>query len=286
MVVATPLTDLPVMGEADIKFTRYADMYGSLMVDSIDGDSIPIALLHHETRLRETGFAPRVFIYRMALKDRSCGPATSKKRDATAAPKDGEKPKQPPKLYEYVDIFALHAGLKDVIFQSVGRIILPRLVGHEITMLVSLMALTGTDFSRNLPLLTGRSVYGFLPHIWVTLGMVFDPDTGLLRVDEVADRLVALLYSLKFSKHSGADRRGYTTVISRIKASKLKPITLDYLPSLQRVQSTVCNVNWVMLYWRCISPIPDPMDPSFGYGWRGKNRLPCFLDEASREVDT
>lgn len=42
------LDGLPPLGEADVKFTRYADLYQRLMVDSIDGDSVPIALLHHE----------------------------------------------------------------------------------------------------------------------------------------------------------------------------------------------------------------------------------------------
>lgn len=42
------LDGLPPLGEADVKFTRYADLYQRLMVDSIDGDSVPIALMHHE----------------------------------------------------------------------------------------------------------------------------------------------------------------------------------------------------------------------------------------------
>lgn len=39
---------LAPLGEADVKFVRYADLFQRLMVDSIDGDSIPIALVHHE----------------------------------------------------------------------------------------------------------------------------------------------------------------------------------------------------------------------------------------------
>lgn len=45
--------DLPAMGEADVKFVRYADMFGKLLVDSIDGDSVPIALVHHERLLNQ-----------------------------------------------------------------------------------------------------------------------------------------------------------------------------------------------------------------------------------------
>jgi hypothetical protein len=48
VVVRRELDGLPPLGEADVKFTRYADLYQRLMVDSIDGDSVPIALMHHE----------------------------------------------------------------------------------------------------------------------------------------------------------------------------------------------------------------------------------------------
>lgn len=63
----TILEGMPAMGEADLKFTRHADRFGSLLVDSIDGDSIPIALIHHETELRRERPPPRVAVYRMEL---------------------------------------------------------------------------------------------------------------------------------------------------------------------------------------------------------------------------
>ena len=46
--IVTEELDVTPMGEADVKFTRYADMFGKLLVDSIDGDSVPIALVHQE----------------------------------------------------------------------------------------------------------------------------------------------------------------------------------------------------------------------------------------------
>ena len=43
-----PPPDLAPLGEADIKFTRYGEICRDLLVDSVDGDSIPIALIHQE----------------------------------------------------------------------------------------------------------------------------------------------------------------------------------------------------------------------------------------------
>ena len=52
MIHSELIQEMQAMGEADLKFTRYANRYGGLVVDSIDGDSIPIALMHHELCLR------------------------------------------------------------------------------------------------------------------------------------------------------------------------------------------------------------------------------------------
>ena len=39
---------LPPMGENDIKFTRFCEMYGDCVAHSVDGDYLPIALMEHE----------------------------------------------------------------------------------------------------------------------------------------------------------------------------------------------------------------------------------------------
>ena len=73
------LTHLCPLGEADVKFLRYADIYRDLLVDSVDGDSIPIALLHTEASIRDLtrgsmrlddlrAAPPRVCIYRITTR--------------------------------------------------------------------------------------------------------------------------------------------------------------------------------------------------------------------------
>lgn len=253
------IPDLPAMGEADLKFTRYASLFGGLLVDSIDGDSIPIALLHHEKCLRRATPPPIMFVYRLELKRDGTIPGTKR----TAEGEEVMKPvKRRPRTYEYVNIHALYEGLKDVVSQSMGRIAIPSHAGHEMAMLVSLIALTGTDFSRNLPQLSGRTVYGWLADILPTLVAAYDPMHGALRVELGAQHLVAALYRLKFQRHvTSPDMQG---VLADLQRSSIAQRTKATLPTLERVICTIRNANWVLAYWTC-EPAPDPIQHAFGF---------------------
>jgi hypothetical protein len=190
------IPELPPMGEADLKFTRHASRHGRLVVDSIDGDSIPIALMHYEQELRRATPPPLIAVLRLELRLPGEPSAASKR-------KAGEKPQGGGRTYEYVNIHALYTGLKDTVAQSTGRIRVPTHAGHEMAMLVALIALTGTDFSRNLPQMSGRTVYGWLPDVWPALALAYDPGAGRLQEGPGGD-LVALLYRTKFPKHARA----------------------------------------------------------------------------------
>lgn len=249
-VTAELIEDLPVMGEADIKFTRFASRWGKLLVDSIDGDSVPIALMHHEQELRRDTPPPLMAIYRLELR---LPGEPSKKRKA-----DGGR-----RTYEYVNVHALYAGIKDIIAQSTGRIRLSTHVGREMAMLISLIALTGTDFSRHLPQMSGRTVYAWLPDIWPALAMAFDPRDGCLHAPAAMD-LVALLYKTKFPKHARADTVGLPAVLDELLASKIGPRIKESLPSAERVACTIRNANWLLAYWTC-EPAPNPIQAAYGF---------------------
>jgi hypothetical protein len=270
----TQIEELEPMGEADVKFTRYADRFGSLLVDSIDGDSIPIALMHHERCLRSSTCPPMVSVYRMELRvPGEEKPAQPQKRRAGASKaKSDEPPPEPetaparrkaPRTYEYVDIHALYEGLRTAIAQSVGRITLPMHRGHEMAMLVSLIALTGTDFSRHLPQISGRTVYGWLPYLWMTLTICFDPASDSLLVSDATNRLVALIYRQKFPKHA-TSVEGLGQVLAQLSSSAISQRVKDSLPSAERVACTVQNANWLLAYWTCL-PAPDPIQPCYGF---------------------
>lgn len=265
LVVRQEVDGLPPLGEADVKFTRYADLYQRLMVDSIDGDSVPIALLHHERCLAVETCPPRVSIYRLELKEREPPPPREKKGVKRKSPEPAREKQAgaSKRTYEYVDVQCLYQALRTAVLQSIGRTHLPLHAGHEIRMLMALVCLTGTDFSRGLPQISGRTVYDLLPRIWMTLVLSYDPAVDLLRPEDGADRLVALLYHEKFAKHAPS-RRGLRAVLAELQASGISQRTKDTLPQAERIEATVRNVNWVLQYWRC-ADCPDPVDAAFGY---------------------
>lgn len=235
---------------------------------------------------------PRVSIYRMELREREEAPPSApnpaqvkkpKKRKSPDPPAAQQvapaaKPAQarPPRTYEYVDIQCLYQALRNAVLQSIGRTHLPLHAGHEVRMLMALVCLTGTDFSRGLPQLSGKTIFNdMLPGVWMTLVMVYDPETDQLRTDCAADRLVALLYHSKFQKHAPT-RRGLRAVLAELQASGLSERTKATLPTPERIESTVRNVNWVLQYWRC-AECPDPVAPEFGYK-RTPRGLTQYLD--------
>jgi hypothetical protein len=120
---------LAALGEADIKFARYADRFRKLMVDSIDGDSIPIALLHFERRLRTQSDPPQVSVYRMELGAGAGVAGTKRKAAEGQAPETGAgtqrvtdtKQKAKRKPYEYVNIPALYESLRQVAMFALRR---------------------------------------------------------------------------------------------------------------------------------------------------------------------
>jgi hypothetical protein len=269
------MDELPALGEADVKFTRYADLYGKLMVDSIDGDSVPIALLHLERAMRSTTpqRIPETCIHRMQLNTVKTERTAGAKR---STPDGDTKARREKATYEFVHVNALYQGLKQAVAQSIGRVVIPTHQGHEMGMLVALIALTGTDFSRNLPQVSGRSVFGFLPSIWGALIQAYDPATGQLDVHVAADVLVSRIYHVKFPKQLSPSTEGsLEAALTRLRgegggpSSKLAPRVRDSLPTAARVVCSIRNANWVLKYWGWNMdephPVPDPVQPTYGF---------------------
>lgn len=268
-----PLDGLAPLGEADVKFSRYAELYRDLLVDSVDGDSIPIALLHSEASvcdltagtMREedlAGAPPRVCIYRMTT--RTDPPA----RRAKGEP--APKKEKHVRTFEYVNIPLLYAGLKDAVAQCMGRLGSPTHERHYMSMLLALIGLTGTDYTRGMPQLSGKSVFNLLPDIWMQLMRCYDPLTGQMDVDGATDGLVASIYAAKYATHVRDAPFSLRAVLETLHGSKLSQRTKESLPTVGRIACTVRNVNWLLLYWRQPLVAPDPLlkeggAPRFGY---------------------
>lgn len=108
-------------------------------------------------------------------------------------------------------------------------------------MIASLIALTGTDFSRKLPQITPKKVWEVLPvrTVWDGLERAFDPESSSLRVEEACDLLVSALYSLKFCNHVPAPCPSTVEgVIAALKRSKLSDKTKAQIPSRLRIEAS------------------------------------------------
>ena len=120
---------LQPLGESDVKFLRYGDLFGNLQVDSVDGDCVPLALLH-----LEAGFKGNFSIYHLETKvDKP-----TRKRLVTG---ETVAPVKQKRIFEHVNIRCLYDGIL--------RWVVPRnngLPGHEISMIVSLIGLTRIIF--------------------------------------------------------------------------------------------------------------------------------------------
>jgi hypothetical protein len=201
---------------------------------------------------------PRVCIYRMTTK---IDKETPKKRKAGEEKEEKEKVKR---TFEYVNIPLLHLALRDVFAQSMGRLKSPTHSQHLMSLLVSLIGLTGTDFTRNMPQLSGRSVFGLLPDLWMGLMQSYDPAAGQLSVDGATDGLVARIYATKYATHVKAPPTSLHHVFEALHHSKLSQRTRDSLPSVPRVACTVRNVNWLLRYWRVPACVPSPLEQADG----------------------
>lgn len=247
------------LGEADVKFVPYADLFPKLQVDSVDGDTLPIALLH-----LERGHSGRISVLRLQTRVKDDSSSTAGTKRAAAACDDAQPARKAhQRVYEFVDVNLLFEVLVgSVIPQCVGRVRLPSHEGSEMSMLVCLIGLSGTDFTRGLPLVSGKSLYDFLPDLWARLCSCFEPCTRQLVPDAALEHLVSRIYHRKFQNH--APDAGISDVLSALRCSKLSDKTKGRLPSAETVHCTLQNVNWLLHYWHELCP-PDPVQPHFGY---------------------
>jgi hypothetical protein len=211
----------------------------------------------HPTDLSDT--PPRVCIYRITTR------LAEDKADAK-----GGTGKLTKRTYEYVNIPLLYENLRTVCTQCLGR---ARSISHDahmMRMLVSLIGLTGTDFTRQMPQVSGKTVFAFLPDIYQTLMLSFDTSTCQLDVPFATNKLVAAIYTSKFSSHFKSAPPTLQCILDTLHASKLSQRTCASLPTVAQISCTIRNVNWVLNYWSDPTHAPSPTavadgSPTFGY---------------------
>jgi hypothetical protein len=232
-VVRERMAEMEPMGESDVKFQRYARLYKSILVESIDSDVLLIACLYVQ-RCPEHSVYVRRFATRVA-------------DDADApAKKDGKRARPEPKRreYEIIDVRAMLGLLHVAVRQAVGdEVVVPR---HHVTnMIVLVTLLAGSDFSRKLPLVGARYLWEQLPALLPMLIMASNAcsDEPEFRVDEELwlDLVLREVYRLKFEKHVRAitDDSTLDDVLEQIGSSSLSARTKQQIPTRAQAACTL-----------------------------------------------
>jgi hypothetical protein len=163
-----------------------------------------------------------------------------------------------------------------------GRMRSPTHAQHQMSMILALIGLTGTDYTRSMPQLSGKSVFGLLPDLWLPLMASYDPLTGQMDVERAVDRLVACIYSIKYASHVKSPHSTLSAVLDTLRHSKLSQRTRDSLPSTQRIACTVRNANWLIKYWREPACVPSPLLQDGGvatFGFVKRKGVVCYACE-------
>ena len=229
------------VGEADLKFLHWAKQCEVPMAaEAIDGDFVPIALASGCAKLA----IQRYKVLRTANE---------------------------PCRYEWVNVDVLRAGMERAMRQTALCVRVPWVPwpAWELHCLLALVGLTGTDYSRGLPLVGPKKVWNMLPRVLGTmLGCCLSsPDrsggTPMLDPGNFATDLMAAIYANAFAAHVPAPPKHYGGVAAAIRKSKLSEYTKASLPSQERAMCSARNVNFVLAYW--LGKPVDSMHPSFGF---------------------
>ena len=270
------MEELKPMGESDVKFIRYVDLYGSALVHAIDGDYLAIALLYY-TKNPSSLLTHQIHIFRQL----------SSFHHHAATPKPLKQRKKTVKCW--VDVQLLYSTILQAMRQSsVGCELLNVNTGDRFTdadsvrAAVFLMLLAGTDFSRSLPWLGPKRLWDNLPHIVGPLlqstSVVIDDDI-MPEIELSLDLVVAKLYRLVFTKHCGWATGSLEQTLKALDSSGLSASVKSKMPTADQVWTTAQNVAWVMSYWKTYnSQIDTPLDGSCGFARCPLSRQITFSD--------
>lgn len=228
---------LPRRGECDIKAFAYASPTEPLLINSTDGDFVPISLLQIERAQLAAETPPRIMLYRMS----------------TNVEKSGEKRKKG-REYEFVDVNALYAYLKTELA-----------VPSPALSFSTMVACTGCDFTMNLPQLgpTRLWTHRHLLSMQLRAGLSMNSISGML----------AHAYSQTFmgrarvkSLVSPCPSDSLETVLTKIKSSsRVAQRVRDSMWSTDRAVAHAQNTLWTVQYWTLLHEHPDPVSGDFGF---------------------
>ena len=219
------------VGEADIKFAWWMRrLRAPMLIEATDGDYIPISL-----GLKADGIHHPVCILK-GVRD---------------------------EIPEFIDMGKLHTSICES-FQRAAGYKPPN--AWPVQLFIALLGLNGTDFTRNLPLVSPCRIWACLPIIIGTFRM-----KSAIEIDPAAGkRVIELLYAEAFPKH--IDPMSRTSLWHQAQTSKLGARNKALIPSDARILCTMRNINFLMHYWITtdLTPPEDLQEYGFRVGAKGE----------------
>jgi hypothetical protein len=253
------------LGECDVKFMHYLAM-GNLVLDAVDSDYIIIAMTQIERLQQLNKTVPRIFVKRIKLN-------ISNKR-----PRGEFVPPTRKRIYEFADTNLLVQRVQDKLTTilstpATGTGVIPP--GHSIRVLAYLFAIIGSDFTRGLAQVSGKTVWNNLEYIWPCMPCCYDAKRCSVVPRLAADTLVSTIYrTIVFKKHClNLRSAAYEDVYQHLMNSTLSQSTKS---RIQNVTDTACllrNSNWVLLYWYDATSCPDAVQPQYGYMYNARRAV-------------
>ena len=242
-------------GECDIKGPVWLDDRGPLLLESTDGDFLPIAMIQLECYMALHGRTAQIFVRRMATRT-----STTAKRVSSGNAK---------RVYEYVDICKLLAFIKTQFPESAS----------PARAFASLVAVTGCDFCQNLPAMGPTKLWNSR-HLF-DRSDITEP-VGLMAVLLHAyntlfhKNIRTLTAEIRDVPDMGAACELYGRLSTSVRRSLTVAVrTKDSVWETPRALAHICNAVWTVQYWTLLHMYPDPLSGNFGFVLK-KNK--CVFD--------
>jgi hypothetical protein len=225
-------------GECDIKALAWST-FGALVVQSTDGDFLPLALVHYEAH-----DVRHVFLERIETRI-----SAGAKRTTLGTTK---------RLMEFVCMRELCAHVQRAMRQHAA----------PCRAFAVLVALTGCDFSQSMPVIGPAKM-------WSAHDLMHKVD---LETEQGVLAAITLAYQFNFSKHIRTrpvlEISGATSADAALATYKRVAEAIGSNASVARRHATPCgptrarharNVLWTLQYWTKLEQWPDPMQTKFGF---------------------
>lgn len=251
-------------GECDIKAFPYAEL-GPLLIHSTDGDYVPMALVQVERALQQNTKVPTIMLHRIKIH-------TGQKRTrAEVMEKKDVSVKRPSRQLEFVNINMLYVFLRKEIPNTI----------QPAHMFASLVAMTGCDFTQNLPQLGPVRLWAnrhlMCPVNKETRERNADPTTMQYIMYMICSAYMQtfshkalIAHLLKLPDDDKDAVKHYDIVSGGIAGcSKIAESTRSSMWQSSRMLAHAKNTAWTVQYWSELHDAPDALRGDWGFGKKG-----------------